>query len=196
MNEFIEVCHNSISMAEAARELGIKFSTFVRKAKKLGCYNPNQNWRKNKTPLSDKRLKTKYIDELFTENSPVRREYIKKIIIKDNLIEYKCSECDLSNMWNNKLLSLHLDHINGIRNDNRIENLRFVCPNCHSQTETYCNKNKCKSKSINSFDIEFLKNCILQYNNISEIINYLGVKDTFTNRSKIKKIISDYNMPL
>ena len=41
-----------------------------------------------------------------------------------------------------KKLSLQLDHINGINNDHRIENLRFLCPNCHSQTETYAGKNK------------------------------------------------------
>ena len=52
---------------------------------------------------------------------------------------YQCQECSLSS-WRERPLSLHLDHINGINNDNRLENLRFLCPNCHSQTATYCKK--------------------------------------------------------
>jgi 5-methylcytosine-specific restriction endonuclease McrA len=47
---------------------------------------------------------------------------------------------------NNKSISLQLDHINGIRTDNRLENLRLLCPNCHSQTETFCGKNNRKKK--------------------------------------------------
>ena len=62
-------------------------------------------------------------------------------ILKDNLKEYKCEKCGINN-WNNEKLCLHLDHINGNRYDNRLENLRFLCPNCHSQTETYCGKER------------------------------------------------------
>jgi hypothetical protein len=47
-------------------------------------------------------------------------------------------------VWNNKKLVLHIEHINGISNDNRIENLCFLCPNCHSQTDTYGGRNKSK----------------------------------------------------
>lgn len=78
--------------------------------------------------------------ELFSVNN-VDRKYIKKKIIDDQLIEYQCQVCGISE-WNGQKLSLHLDHINGINNDNRLENLRFLCPNCHSLTESYCGKNK------------------------------------------------------
>jgi hypothetical protein len=47
--------------------------------------------------------------------------------------------------WKDKPLSLHLDHINGCRTDNRLNNLRLLCPNCHSQTDTYCGRNKGKT---------------------------------------------------
>lgn len=80
------------------------------------------------------------IDNILTENSTYNRGHLKRRLIEDNLLEYKCSCCNLTNMWNNKPLSLQLDHINGVNNDNRLQNLRFLCPNCHSQTETYSGK--------------------------------------------------------
>lgn len=65
--------------------------------------------------------------------------------LRDYLIkigrEYKCEECGLMDMWNNKKITLQVDHVNGINYDHRPENLRFLCPNCHSQTDTFCWKN-------------------------------------------------------
>lgn len=99
----------------------------------------------------------------FTENSNTSRDVIKRYIINKKLINYQCSECNISDRYNNKLIVLHLDHINGIYNDNRIENLRFLCPNCHSQTDTYCGKNKgverkyCKCGNTKNY---YSKNCV------------------------------------
>ena len=80
-------------------------------------------------------------DELFRENSPHSRLTVKRRIIAEHLIPYKCSICGFEGKWNGKDLVLILDHINGISNDHRLENLRFLCPNCNSQQETFAGRN-------------------------------------------------------
>ena len=83
------------------------------------------------------------LEEIMVENSTYTNSMrFKKRLIESQLIPYKCAICGLKNQWNGKELILQLDHINGKHNDNRKENLRFLCPNCHSQTETFSGKNK------------------------------------------------------
>ena len=98
--------------------------------------------------------KTKSNEEIFIENSLYPRSALRKKIIKENLIEYKCANpnCGISE-WNGHPISLELDHINGINNDNRLSNLRFLCPNCHSQTITYGSKNLNNNISENHFEL-------------------------------------------
>ena len=84
----------------------------------------------------------KSLEEVFVENSKTSRICVKSKIIKHNLIEYKCVIWKNSGLWKEEKLILHLDHINGINNDNRLENLRFLCPNCHSQTNTFSSHKK------------------------------------------------------
>ena len=62
--------------------------------------------------------------------------------VKEKILEEKCSICNINNIWNNKKLVLQLDHINGNNKDNRLENLRMLCPNGHSQRETFAGRNK------------------------------------------------------
>ncbi len=80
-------------------------------------------------------------DELvFVENSPIIGSgplLVKRLLAKG--WTYQCKLCGIHE-WLGSELVLHLDHINGINNDNRFGNLRLLCPNCHSQTDTYCNK--------------------------------------------------------
>lgn len=72
---------------------------------------------------------------ILSNDGTVRRKQFKKIR------DYICSECKLGAVWNNKPITLQLDHINGIKKDNHVSNLRWLCPNCHSQTDTFCSKN-------------------------------------------------------
>ena len=84
------------------------------------------------------------LDEILIENSTYTNRFrLKQRLIREKLMEYKCSTegCKVMGEWNGKPLTLELDHINGINNDNRLENLRFLCPNCNSQTSTFCGRN-------------------------------------------------------
>lgn len=86
--------------------------------------------------------------DMLIVDSPHATSVIRKAIKRQGLIPYHCfnEECclhgDKTPVWNGKTLVLHLDHKNGKRTDHRVENLRWLCPNCHSQTETYCGRNK------------------------------------------------------
>lgn len=82
------------------------------------------------------------IEELLTENSPHRRGHVKRRLLKEGILFNKCYECGHEPWWRGKPLVMVLDHINGVHNDNRLENLRMLCPHCNSQTETFAGRNK------------------------------------------------------
>ena len=70
----------------------------------------------------------------------IRKEYLKSV-------EYKCEICSCES-WNNEHITLQVDHINGDNSDNQYHNLRLLCPNCHSQTDTYCRGKRRKKISL------------------------------------------------
>lgn len=96
-----------------------------------------QGWAKGKENSNAVPLK-----EMLVKNSKYPTSRFKKRLIRSGLIELNCNICKRTNEWMEKLLVLQLDHKNGDKYDKRIENLRLLCPNCHSQTENYCGKKK------------------------------------------------------
>lgn len=120
----------------------------------------SHNWNKI-TPLN----------EILVENSDFSTtSHLKMRLIRENLLKDECGECQITE-WRGKKLSLHLDHINGVNTDNRIENLRLLCPNCHSLTDTYTGKNKRKEKSKRPDGNELPPRRLKRYDNDSKLIN-------------------------
>jgi Zn finger protein HypA/HybF involved in hydrogenase expression len=71
-------------------------------------------------------------------NSPLARCQLRPLLIRLGYYTGKCSECGITD-WNGKPLTIEIDHIDGISENNELTNLRWLCPNCHSQTETFRN---------------------------------------------------------
>lgn len=110
---------------------------------KFGISEYNWKLAQNQNLIFTKRLKKYTIDNIneLLPSLGYRRRFIKKLLLELGILKYECGVCKIFE-WMGKRLSLQLDHINGINNDNRVKNLRLICPNCHSQTSTYAGKNK------------------------------------------------------
>lgn len=92
---------------------------------------------KNTIPLS----------EIMVENSTYGTNHLKRRLVKEKVLEYFCEKCKNKGSWMGEKLILQLEHKNGKSRDHRLENLCFLCPNCHSQTETYAGRNSSLKKS-------------------------------------------------
>ena len=84
----------------------------------------------------------KELSDILIENSTFNTNHLKERLYKEGIKEKKCELCGQDENWQGKKISLILDHINGINDDNRIENLRIVCPNCNATLDTHCKGNK------------------------------------------------------
>lgn len=137
---FIRICESSISMAQAAATLKIHFNSFKKRAKELNCYNTNQSG-KNIHKKSGRLIPISEI--IFEGKHPDYQTFkLKNRLINEGYKKNICEECGQKGVWNKKKLEMELDHIDGNRTNHLLVNLKMLCPNCHSQTKTFCGKNK------------------------------------------------------
>ena len=135
--DFTKITENCQSMAHAAKMIGMSYSNFKKRAEKLGCFKPNQGLKGSKKPCSPDRKFL--IEDILAGKYPQYQTYkLKRRLITGGYLEDKCSLCG----WDKKPegaedTPCELDLIDGNPTNHRLENLRIICPNCHSLTNTY-----------------------------------------------------------
>lgn len=146
-----ELCAESYSYSEVLRKAGRKPGGGSNETlkKKILEYNidvshfTGKSWQKRPDYEPRVGTKEKYsLEEVFKEHSTISQKVLRGYVERHKVIPYKCSNCGCDGHWQNGVISLELDHINGDNTNNLIENLRYLCPNCHALTETYRGKNK------------------------------------------------------
>jgi len=135
-NELWRLVTESESYSDALRQLGLKNNSGNYRSLKIHMEKNNLSpsdfkkvFKGGKRPLD--------LKEILVKNSHYSRGHLKRRLIKVGLLDEVCYVCGAGPEWNGLLLTLQLDHINGDPTDNRLCNLRILCPNCHSQTLTY-----------------------------------------------------------
>jgi hypothetical protein len=132
--DIIEACKSNITMLSASSSLNIPYKTFIRIAKKLGCYRPNPGAKGTSKPNTSQSFSLQEILEGKYPQYPTSK--LRKRLIVTGLKLASCEICGISS-WNNLPAPLELDHIDGNNSNHKIDNLRIVCPNCHAQTPTH-----------------------------------------------------------
>ena len=137
--------------------------------------------------INIKARKDEVVADLFTEANAKYRSnhYLKRIIQEFNLLPRKCSCCNIDS-WQGKNITLELDHIDGCAHNCKIENLRLLCPNCHSQTNTFRGKgiNTGKQKVTD----EELKESIRTSKNIRQALINVGLSPRGGNYTRALKL--------
>lgn len=125
------------SMTAAASSLGIQFGTFKRYATKYNLYIPNQGLRGYKKPKSEGTKDFYSLQDILDGKHPQYQSYkLKKRLFESGIKENICEKCGVSE-WQGQHISCELDHIDGNSSNHSLNNLMILCPNCHSQTETF-----------------------------------------------------------
>ena len=152
--DIIKAVKNNTSMAKTLIELGLSpkggnHTTIKKAIKRLSLDSSHftgQSHLKGKTHNWAKKIPLKEI--LVKDSTYNNNRTLKKQLFEKGLLENKCQLCGLESEWKGKPIVLRLDHINGTNSDNRLENLRMVCPNCDSQLDTFAGRNTTNSLKI------------------------------------------------
>jgi hypothetical protein len=148
--EFKDFIKNSNTKSEVLRKLNLKMhgGNYNTLNRYIEIYNIDISHFKENFNNYKNFIKRDLSEILVEKSTFTSSSHLKNRLYKEGLKERICEMCGQTEEWNGNKISLILDHINGIRNDNRIENLRILCPNCNATLDTHCGKNKKKKKQI------------------------------------------------
>lgn len=134
----------SVSIAGVLRYLGVKQAGGTqahvgRRIKDLGLDTSHFTGKvHNRGKAASNRKTSEEVLVLLPEGSYRQKPQQLKRAMVESGVEEVCSECGMGTTWNGKKLVLQVDHVDGNWYNNLLDNVRFLCPNCHSQTETFC----------------------------------------------------------
>lgn len=189
-NNLEEIVKTSKSKKEILEKLGLVSGGHNYKTlnKYLNYYDIDiTHLRKNWANIVDIiKFRKLLLSEILIINSNYNRTHLKERLYKEGLKERKCEFCTQGEIWKGNKISLILDHINGIYNDNRLVNLRILCPNCNSGLSTHCGKTINKRKNINKK--------ILNYHNLRLDLKNMDLTEIlieYGETARIKKMIKE-----
>ncbi len=130
-DEFIEKYYELKKLSFLSSYFNVPDITIWRRAKKLGL----------EFKIGGKNEKIDLYEILDGKHPHFQTNKLKKKLLSEKILDYKCAICEISE-WRSKEIVLQLDHIDGDSHNHKLDNLRLLCPNCHTQTNTWCGKNK------------------------------------------------------
>lgn len=138
-----------------------------------------------------KTSKEKYtLEQILIKNSPITQKVLRGYVERHKVIPYKCEVCGCDGHWQNGIISLELDHIDGDNTNNEISNLHYLCPNCHALTKTYRGKNKNIQSKVTVTDTQLLL-ALRSSPNIRQALIKVGLAPMGANYSRAKKILEE-----
>jgi len=137
-DEFSQLVAKSHSSSEVLRHFGFNRSSHRTLKSRISAERiSTAHFVINYPPIQ----KAASLSDIMTVNSSYSRGHLKTRLIREGLLKEECFKCGCGTSWCGEPLVLILDHINGVNNDHRLDNLRLVCPNCNSQLSTFAGRN-------------------------------------------------------